>query len=128
MIGLDKEVAQIAQHPTDERVRALKRIIPCATIKSILKQCGQTRVLRPLAEILHGLVRHRYGVVRHRLLSPDLSLAASVSPPKRLPDARRCAKHVNGWASLRPCIGCVNASSNYWPARTRPALFIETCD
>lgn len=43
MIGLDKEVAQIAQQPSDERVRALKRIIPCATIKSILKQCGQER-------------------------------------------------------------------------------------
>lgn len=43
MIGIDKEVAQIAQQPTDERVRALKRIIPCATIKSILKHCRQTR-------------------------------------------------------------------------------------
>jgi hypothetical protein len=43
MLGLEKEVAQVAQQPTAERVKALKRIIPCSTIKSILKQTGQQR-------------------------------------------------------------------------------------
>lgn len=41
MLGLDQEVAAVAQQPTAERVKALKRIIPCSTIKSILKQVGQ---------------------------------------------------------------------------------------
>jgi hypothetical protein len=40
---LGKEVAAIAQQPTDERVRALKRIIPCSTIKAILKKHGHDR-------------------------------------------------------------------------------------
>jgi hypothetical protein len=43
MLGLEKEVAAVAQQPTAERVKALKRIIPCSTIKSILKQTGQER-------------------------------------------------------------------------------------
>lgn len=43
MLGLDKEVAAVAQQPTAERVQGLKRIIPCSTIKSILKQVGQTQ-------------------------------------------------------------------------------------
>jgi Transposase DDE domain/Insertion element 4 transposase N-terminal len=43
MLELDKEVAALAQQPTAERVKALKRIIPCATIKSILKKTGQRR-------------------------------------------------------------------------------------
>ena len=44
MLGIHKEVARVAQEqPTAERLKALKRIIPCATIKSILKQTGQTR-------------------------------------------------------------------------------------
>jgi len=43
MLELDKEVASIAQQPTAERVKALKRIIPCSTIKSILKQTKQCR-------------------------------------------------------------------------------------
>src|SRR5438309_5852398 len=37
MLDLGKEVAQVAQLPTEERLRGLKRIIPCATIKSMLK-------------------------------------------------------------------------------------------
>lgn len=41
MLGLDKEIAELAQQPTDERVRALRRIIPCSTIKRILKKGGQ---------------------------------------------------------------------------------------
>ena len=41
MLRLDKEVAHIALQPTVERVQALKRIIPCATIRSILKKHGQ---------------------------------------------------------------------------------------
>jgi hypothetical protein len=43
MLGLDKEVLVVAQQPTAERVKGLKRIIPCSTIKSILKQVGQTQ-------------------------------------------------------------------------------------
>ena len=41
MLGLNKEVTELAQQPTDERVRALKRIIPCSTIKAILKTNGR---------------------------------------------------------------------------------------
>jgi Insertion element 4 transposase N-terminal/Transposase DDE domain len=44
MLRLGKEVGQLAEKLTAERVRSLKRIIPCATIKTILKQCGLTRV------------------------------------------------------------------------------------
>jgi hypothetical protein len=43
MLDLGKEVADLAQPLSDERLRALKRIIPCATIKAILKKCGSTR-------------------------------------------------------------------------------------
>lgn len=43
MLGVDKEVAAVAQQPSAERVRGLKRIIPCSTIKSILKRSGQQR-------------------------------------------------------------------------------------
>lgn len=43
MIAIDKEVAELAQQPSMERLRALKRIIPCSTIKAILKQTGQNR-------------------------------------------------------------------------------------
>jgi hypothetical protein len=42
MLNLQQEVAKLAQQPSDERVRALKRIIPCSTIKNILKRIGQT--------------------------------------------------------------------------------------
>jgi hypothetical protein len=42
MLGLNKEVTRLALQPTDERVRALKRIIPCSTIKAILKTSGQS--------------------------------------------------------------------------------------
>jgi hypothetical protein len=48
MLGLDKEVAALGQQPTAERAKALKRIIPCSTIKSILKQTGQWRYCRRL--------------------------------------------------------------------------------
>lgn len=37
MLDLGKEVARLAQLPTEERLQGLKRIIPCATIKSMLK-------------------------------------------------------------------------------------------
>src|ERR1700730_8502973 len=40
MLRLDKDVVQLAQLPTEERRRGLKRIIPCATIKAILKQAA----------------------------------------------------------------------------------------
>jgi hypothetical protein len=43
MLNLHKDVAELAQQPTAERVRALKRIIPCSTIKSILKKAGCDR-------------------------------------------------------------------------------------
>lgn len=48
MLGLDKEVAAVALQPTAERVKALKRIIPCSTIKSILKKIGATQHCRRL--------------------------------------------------------------------------------
>jgi hypothetical protein len=41
MLGLNKEVTELTQQPSDERVRALKRIIPCSTIKTILKCNGR---------------------------------------------------------------------------------------
>jgi hypothetical protein len=50
MSRLDKEVAELAQLPTDERVQALKQIIPCATIKSILKRRGERRLCRRLPD------------------------------------------------------------------------------
>jgi hypothetical protein len=43
MLRLNQEVAAVAQEPTAERLNALKRIIPCSTIQSILKQTGQDR-------------------------------------------------------------------------------------
>jgi hypothetical protein len=43
MLALDQELARVAQQPTAERVSALKRIIPCSTIRSILKQHGHQR-------------------------------------------------------------------------------------
>jgi transposase IS4-like protein/DDE family transposase len=44
MLGIGKEVAALAQEkPTAERLQALKRIIPTAVVKSILKRTGQTR-------------------------------------------------------------------------------------
>jgi hypothetical protein len=49
MLRIDKEVAAVAQQqPTAERLRALKRIIPCCTIKLILKQTSQTWPCRRL--------------------------------------------------------------------------------
>lgn len=43
MLGIGKELAAVARQPSAERVRGLKRIIPCATVKSILKRTGQVR-------------------------------------------------------------------------------------
>ncbi len=43
MFTLEQEVAAVTQQPSSQRVSALKSIIPCATIKSILKQSGQDR-------------------------------------------------------------------------------------
>ena len=43
MLGIGKEVAAVAQQPSYERVRGLKRIVSCSTIKSILKRTGQDR-------------------------------------------------------------------------------------
>lgn len=47
MIDLGKEAAQLAQWPTKERVQALRRIIPCSTLKTILKQTGRRRRFCP---------------------------------------------------------------------------------
>lgn len=41
MLGLDKEVGRLGLQPSVEGVQALKRIIPCATIRSILKKHRQ---------------------------------------------------------------------------------------
>jgi len=43
MFTLETEIAAVAQQPSPQRLSALKRIIPCATIKSILKQSGHDR-------------------------------------------------------------------------------------
>ena len=43
MLDLGTEAAQLAQQPTLERVRALKRIIPCQTIYAILKRGPRRR-------------------------------------------------------------------------------------
>src|SRR2546421_1669604 len=43
MIGIDKEVAELAQQPSKERLRALKRIIQYSTINAILKKTGRVR-------------------------------------------------------------------------------------
>lgn len=48
MLNIDKDVAEIAQQPTAERIKALKRIIPCPTIRSILKRTRQARSCRRL--------------------------------------------------------------------------------
>lgn len=47
MIDLSKDAAQLAQWPTAERIAALKRIIPCSTLKRILKQGGTERRFCP---------------------------------------------------------------------------------
>jgi hypothetical protein len=41
MLSVHKDVAELAQQPTDERLQALKRIIPCSTIKAILIKAGR---------------------------------------------------------------------------------------
>ena len=44
MLAINKEVAELAQKPTAERVRALKRVIPCSLLKASLKatNCNRT--------------------------------------------------------------------------------------
>ncbi len=39
MIQLDKQLGRIQQLPSDERLRALKRIIPKKTLPAILRKC-----------------------------------------------------------------------------------------
>lgn len=48
MLALDQEFAQVRRQPTAERLKALKRIIPCSTIKGILKEGGYERPCRRL--------------------------------------------------------------------------------
>lgn len=50
MLDLGKEVARVAQLPTEERLQGLKRIIPCATIKSMLKHGPARRVCSRLPD------------------------------------------------------------------------------
>lgn len=45
MLNVGMEAARLAQQPTQERIRALKRIIPCSTVKRILKTCRRHRRL-----------------------------------------------------------------------------------
>jgi hypothetical protein len=47
MLNVGKEAARLAQQPTDLRVRGLRRIIPCSTVKRILKKCGRDRRFCP---------------------------------------------------------------------------------
>ena len=47
MLNIGREAARLAQQPTQERIRALKRIIPCSTVKKILKQCRRDRRFCP---------------------------------------------------------------------------------
>ena len=42
MLELGKEVQGLAQTPNAERIQAFKRIIPCSTIRAILKKTGQS--------------------------------------------------------------------------------------
>src|SRR6266542_5980538 len=46
MLRLDKEVAQVPQEPTAERVKALKRIISTSLVKASLKATGSDRYCR----------------------------------------------------------------------------------
>ncbi len=43
MLAINKEVAELAPKPTAERIRALKRIIPCALLKASLKATNSNR-------------------------------------------------------------------------------------
>ena len=43
MLGIGKEVACAAQQPTAERLEGLRKIIPCSTVKAILKKTGHLR-------------------------------------------------------------------------------------
>lgn len=43
MLQVGKEVAAVACAPSVERIRALKRILPAASIRAILRRTGQTR-------------------------------------------------------------------------------------
>lgn len=47
MLNVGLEAARLAQQPTQERIQALKRIIPCSTVKRILKRCGRDRRFCP---------------------------------------------------------------------------------
>lgn len=42
MLDLNKDVAQLAQQPTRERIDALRRMIPCSVIKRILRSSSRT--------------------------------------------------------------------------------------
>jgi len=52
MLKIGKEVAAVTADFSDERVKGLKRIIPSATIQSILKKSGQTHRCPSLAKHL----------------------------------------------------------------------------
>jgi hypothetical protein len=48
MLAIDKDIVELAQQPTAERVRALKRIIPCSLLKASLKATDADRPCRRL--------------------------------------------------------------------------------
>ena len=43
MLGIGKEVVRVAQQPTAERLEGLRKIVPCCTVKAILKKTGRLR-------------------------------------------------------------------------------------
>src|SRR5260370_21388487 len=47
MLDLNRDVTRLAQWPTEERIRGLKQIIPCSTIKPILKRGGRQQRFCP---------------------------------------------------------------------------------
>jgi len=50
MLGLDKEVRQLADQGSAERLKGLKRIIPCRLILASLNACGGNRCCRRLSK------------------------------------------------------------------------------
>ena len=79
MFELDKEVAALAQQPTAERVKALKRIIPCVTIKSILKKTKQSRSCARFPKWFMVWFVVGMGLFCRRPLPADFSLSDPIS-------------------------------------------------
>ena len=120
MIDIGKEANAFASWPTQERLLALKRIIPRARVEEVLARTGQDRSFcSPIAGMVHGLVCHRSGPVLLRLLPPGLPLAATVSPrrnPRAIDLLRRRGKRL-GIAPLRFLANQVIACRAAWSQR-----------